>query len=184
MSAQLAIVPASTVDLGHARPVPARFAVPATAVCGVCERTHDIETLCVVPGGFVCTACDATDEADADFRRAQIRRTLVGPAATALAALGTTTVGILTAVLGSSWLSGPSLAVFMAYVGVLVIGLALSVSGLVAALRTRRLASSPIPVSSTLTRVLYGSHAMTVLTGGTLMLATVVLAGVGIASRM
>lgn len=184
MSALLAIVPASTADLGHARPVPSRFAVPATAVCGTCELVHDIEALSVVPGGFVCTACDATDEADADFRSAQIRRTLVGPAVTATAALGTTAVGILTAVLGSSWLSGPSVAVFMAYVGVFVVGFALSVSGVVAALRTRRLASSPISVSSTLTRVLYGSHTMTGITGATLMLVTMVLTGLGIASRM
>jgi hypothetical protein len=182
MSALLAIVPTAANDLGSVRPVPARFGVPSSALCGTCEILHDIEALSVVPGGFVCTACDATDEADSDFRSAQVRRTFVGPAVTASAILGSATVGILTAALGSSWLSGPSFAVFMAYVGVLAVGFTLSVSGLLAGLRTRGLASSPIAVSSTLTRVLYASHAMTGLTGAALMLVATLLAGLGVAS--
>lgn len=182
MSAQLAIVPAASNDLGSARPTPARFAIPTSALCGTCEVLHDIEALSVVPGGFVCTACDATDEADTEFRSAQVRRTLVGPAVAAAATLGTTTVAIVTAALGSSWLSGPTFAVFMAYVGVFAVGFFLLASGLFAGLQTRRLASGPIAISSTLTRVLYGSHAMTSLTGAALALVATVLTGLGIMS--
>ncbi len=184
MSALLAIVPTASNDLGSVRPTPSRFAIPSSALCGTCEVLHDIEALSVVPGGFVCTACDATDEADADFQSAQIRRTFMGPAVTATAVIGSAAVGILTAVLGSSWLSGPTLSVFMAYIGVFAVGFMLSVSGLLAALRTRRLASSPIAVSSTLTRVLYGSHAMTGLTGATLILSATLLTGFAVISTL
>jgi hypothetical protein len=182
MSAQLASAPAPVHQLSSIHHIPFRFAVPATALCGTCEVLHDIEALSVFPGGFVCTTCDATDEADVAFRGAQVRRAWVGPAVAATAMMGSATVGIFTTVLGRSWLSGPTFAVFMAYVCVFALGFVLSISGLTASLRSRRLAYSPIAVSATLTRVLYATHAMTLLTGAALMLTATLLAGLGIAS--